>query len=89
MGVQQKIKIDATGRLTMGMEDKDLFVRETRQLLTDIEDVAKDGRLLAHSLTETIEGVVKLQCDAIEERMRALMARIDAVEFAYKSETNH
>ncbi len=68
----------------MGVEDKDHFVRETRQLLTDVEEAAKDGRLLAQQLTQTIENVVKLQCDAIEERMRALIARIDAVENAEK-----
>ncbi|MET0545910.1 MAG: hypothetical protein ABWZ40_06340 [Caulobacterales bacterium] len=69
----------------MTPDEEEFFVRETRQLLADVEAVARDGRLLAQHLTQTIESVVKAQCDAIEDRMRALLARIDAVEEAART----
>jgi hypothetical protein len=67
------------------VQDTDLLVRETRQLLEDVAEVAKDGRVLAQRLTETIENVVGLQCDAIEERVRGLLARIEAAERSLES----
>ena len=51
---------------------------EARQLITDLREAAKDGRLLAARYTELLNKVVSEYCDEFEARADAVLARLEA-----------
>jgi hypothetical protein len=50
---------------------------ELRQLVEDLLQVSADGRRLADDLARTIRDIVAVQCDAIDERARRILARAE------------
>jgi hypothetical protein len=52
---------------------------ELRQLVADLLEVSADGRRLAADLSRTIRDIVGVQCDAIDERARRILARAEEI----------
>lgn len=53
---------------------------ELRQLVADLLDVSADGRRMAADLARSIKDIVAVQCDAIDERARLILARAEEIE---------
>ena len=52
---------------------------ELRQLVEDLLAVSADGRKMAAELSRSIREIVAVQCDAIDERARLILARAEAL----------
>jgi hypothetical protein len=52
---------------------------ELRLLVQDMLEVSSDGRRMAAELSRTIKEIVAVQCDAIDERARQILARAEAL----------
>lgn len=52
---------------------------ELSELAQSMRDVSQDGRALAAELANTINALVTLQCDAIEDRLTAAIDRLDQI----------
>jgi len=51
---------------------------ETRQLITDLRDAARDGRVLADRFAEVLKRTVDEYCTEFELRAEDLLARLEA-----------
>lgn len=51
---------------------------EVRQLIVDLREAAKDGRLLAQRYAQLLEKVVEDYCVEFEKRAEAVLARLEA-----------
>jgi len=51
---------------------------ETRQLITDLRDAARDGRALADRFAEVLKRTVDEYCTEFELRAEDLLARLEA-----------
>ena len=51
---------------------------ETRQLITDLRDAARDGRALADRFAEVLKATVDGYCTEFELRAEDLLARLEA-----------
>ncbi|MDX2233722.1 MAG: hypothetical protein NW200_04415 [Hyphomonadaceae bacterium] len=52
---------------------------ELRQLVEDLLEVSADGRRMAADLARAIKDIASVQCDAIDERARIILARAEAL----------
>ena len=50
---------------------------EVRQLITDLRDAARDGRLLADRFAEVLKGTVEEYCVEFEPRADDLLVRLE------------
>ncbi len=50
---------------------------DVRQLVEDLLEVSADGRRMAAELSRNIRDIVAVQCDAIDERARLILARAE------------
>ena len=50
---------------------------ETRQLITDLRDAARDGRLLADRFASVLKATVEEYCAEFEARAEDLLARLE------------
>lgn len=53
---------------------------ELRQLVEDLLEVSADGRRMANDLARNIKEIVAVQCDAIDERARQILARAEQLQ---------
>ena len=53
---------------------------ELRELAMTMQDVSSDGRRLASDLAMSIMEIVAIQCNAVEERLAAVLRRLDEIE---------
>jgi hypothetical protein len=53
---------------------------ELRELAATMQDVSGDGRRLASDLAMSIMEIVALQCNAVDERLSAVMRQLDQIE---------
>lgn len=53
---------------------------ELRELVTTLQDVSGDGRRLASDLAMSIMEIVSLQCNAVDERLQAVLKRLDDID---------
>jgi len=53
---------------------------ELRELAMTMQDVSSDGRRLASDLAMSIMEIVAIQCNAVEERLAAVLRRLEEIE---------
>ena len=58
-------------------ERPDEIEADARQLITDLRDAARDGRMLADRFAELLKRTVEEYCVEFEQRADALLARLD------------
>jgi hypothetical protein len=58
-------------------EDRDDLEAEVRQLIIDLRDAARDGRLLADRFAEVLKRSVEEYCVEFEQRADDLLVRLD------------
>lgn len=50
---------------------------DVRQLVEDLLEVSADGRRMAAELSRNIRDIVAVQCDAIDDRARLILAKAE------------
>jgi hypothetical protein len=58
-------------------EDRNDLESEVRQLIIDLRDAARDGRLLADRFAEVLKRSVEEYCVEFEQRADDLLVRLD------------
>jgi signal transduction histidine kinase len=58
-------------------ERPDEIEADARQLITDLRDAARDGRMLADRFAELLKRTVEEYCVEFEQRADSLLARLD------------
>jgi len=70
--------MSAAHLLAAGPDDAPMDVEaETRKLITDLRDAAKDGRMLADRFAEILKQTVDTYCTEFELRAEDLLARLE------------